>query len=136
MSRNRLIGAVAFSVAFIFLASPVSAGFRTTTWCCTAGDGNTWSDTTTAPITAAEFGYCYYPSSGVGRDVEGVQLMRQKAWYQPDENRGSHTFDCNRLGPNSSNYDYFSWGTQVAGTYYLRFTHSGNAAVDDIMIWW
>lgn len=118
------------------IATPAFAGSRDTGWCCTSGDGNTWSDGTAAPATTAEFGFCYYPSSGDGRNAEGVKLMRQKAWYQPDDTIGTHDFKCSRIDVNHSNYDFYSYGNVNAGTYYLRFTHSGNLSADDIHIEW
>ena len=111
-------------------ADVASAGSRDTTWCCTAGNGSTWSDGSNAPATTATFSLCYFPSSGDPRSAENISLMKRVNWA-PDNNRGTKTSAC---GGNA--VDFKSWGNQASGTYYLRFGHAGNLAVDDITITW
>ncbi|KFG73586.1 hypothetical protein [Streptomyces mutabilis] len=86
--------------------SGVRTGFDSRTWT----DNNSDNTSTYISLTGCSNG-------GQGAPVTNteLQLTRETSWYEPDENRGRHTFYCS----NSASH-YF--GDQPSGSYHFTVT--------------
>ncbi|NJQ14722.1 hypothetical protein [Streptomyces bohaiensis] len=121
MHNSKKLGTILGGLAIVMLASAVPAHAEGS-WSSsmngvrTGFDSRTWTDNNSDNVsTRIALSGCSNGGTGAPVTNTQLQLTRQTAWYQPDENRGRYTFHC-------SSSDANAFGRQPAGNYHFTVT--------------